>query len=201
MIIDSREKGRIVKDLVEYCNAEVKALYAGDYYLETEPDGIVIERMTYSDFSGKVISGRLWKQIAKCQEQSSQVYMILENQYSMKYGGIKQAQYVGILVKMAGMGLHVLHSRNMGETREIIKKMYDRYESGKKSEYSMTRVKPKRMKPREMAEFMLMGVEGVGKKTAQKCLTDKTLLEYLEGLGDRALSGTEERIWKCINSG
>ena len=201
LLIDTREKGKIVQDLLNSCKAELRTLGAGDYYIPMENGGVVIERMTYIDFCGKIMSGRLWKQIEKCRAQSSIVYIILENIHTMKFTKLHGSSYLGALLAMVKMGLRVVHSRNMGETIHIIKKLYATYECGRKIEYSETRIKMKGMDPRQSAIFMLMGIEGIGEKTATKLLAGRTFLNYLtylESIGDDKKSKMEKRIWEIV---
>ena len=199
MLIDTREKGKIVKNLLDSCNSELRTLDAGDYYIPLENGGVVIERMTYSDFCGKIMSGRLWTQIEKCRSLSNIVYVILENIYTLKYSKISQSSYLGVLLSMYKMDLRVVNSRNMSETTQIIKKLYEYFEVGRKVSHSEIRVKPKSMSSKNTAIFMLMGVQGVGEKTAKKALKDRTLYEYFTYLMEsKSLSKTEDKIKKCL---
>ena len=201
MIVDSREKGGIVGKLLKYSEIEVRALDCGDYWIKGENGAIVIERMTYSDFGGKVISGRLWKQMSKCFEHTNQVYVILENPNTMKFMKIEDVGYRGAILSLLGMGVKIIYSRTINDTVQYLERMRKKYEEGGKIAFSETRIKQRKMNARQTAEYMLMGVNGVGKKKAQQLLAGRSLFDVLKLIAERdVISDLERRIKNALNA-
>lgn len=168
LLIDSREKGNLPQKVAhEIPNNEVKALDAGDYWIPKQQGFILIERSTYSDFIGKIISGRLWEQVRKCKEASDDVYFLLENPFMQKFSKVS---YKAIVAAKASLSREVrlFETRNASETLVFIKKLYDKYNSDDNKEFKEVRVKPKKMSYYEQARFMLLGLNGVGDSTVNK---------------------------------
>jgi ERCC4-type nuclease len=95
----------------------------------------------------------------------------------------------------------IITTRNSTETFYIIKKLYDKYNSGKKVEKSMVRVKPKEMTLREQAKFCLMGIDGIGEKTADNILHNRTLKDVANmelGKLSEIASSVSEKIYNVF---
>ena len=203
LLIDTREKGSLPKKLKEILPYEERALGAGDYWIPKEQGFIIIERSTYSDFIGKIISGRLWQQVEKCTSKSDDVYFLLENPYMQKFSKFSYKATVGAKTSLSRR-VRLFETRNASESFVFIAKLYEKYNTDKKIDYKETRIKIKGMTDREMARYCLMGIRGVGQTTADKLLEGHTLAEvammtdeYLKLLaGDRLA----EKIWKVFHT-
>ena len=179
MIVDSREKGNLPKNIIKDFNADLMALGAGDYWIPKEDGYIIIERSSYSDFVGKIISGRLWEQLEKCLSKSDDVYFVLENPYLLNRSKMSYKAVIGAMASLSRKGVKLFTTRNSNETYAFIKYLYEKYNTEKKVDQSETRVKPKKMTPREQALYMLMGCNGIGEKTAKSLLNGKSLSEFI----------------------
>jgi len=158
---------------------EYRALGAGDFWIPKEEGYIIIERSTYSDFVGKIMSGRLWDQIDKCKSKSDDVYFVLENPYLLNRSQISYKAVIGAMASMTRKGVRTFTTRNASETHHLIRYLYEKYNTAKKIDQSATRVKPKKMTFREQAIYALMGMNGIGEKTAESLLHGKTLSEFI----------------------
>ncbi|MGI0057754.1 MAG: ERCC4 domain-containing protein, partial [Nitrosarchaeum sp.] len=121
----------------------------------------------YTDFIGKIVSGRLWDQMTKCKEASDDVYFLLENPYMQKFSKVS---YKAIVAAKTSLSRHVklFETRNATESFVFIKKLYDKYNSDDNKDFKEVRVKPKKMSFYEQARFMLLGLNGVGDSTVNK---------------------------------
>lgn len=167
LLIDTREKGSLPAKLKKAVPYEERALGAGDYWIPKQEGFIIIERSTYSDFIGKIMSGRLWEQVEKCLSKSDDVYFLLENPYMQRFSKFSYKATVGAKTSLSRR-VKIFETRNASETFIFIKKLYDKYNTDRNVDYKETRVKPKKMTYLEQARFMLMGLNGVGESTVNK---------------------------------
>ena len=167
LLIDTREKGNLHKKLAAEFEHEYRALDAGDYWIPTEDGVIVIERSSYTDFIGKIMSGRLWDQMKKCMEKSTDVYFLLENPYAARFSKFSFKATIGAKTSLS-RHVKIFETRNATESFLFIKYLYERLHLNKKISYKETRIKPRNMSNIEQAKYMLMGLNGVGESTVNK---------------------------------
>lgn len=203
LIIDTREKGSLPKKLKEQVPFEERALGAGDYLIPKEEGFILIERSTYSDFIGKIISGRLWEQMNKCLEISDDVYFLLENPYMQRFSKFSYKATVGAKTSLS-RHVKIFETRNASESFIFITKLYEKYNSDKQIDYKETRVKPKTMTDREMARYCLMGIRGIGQMIADKLLEGHTLAEVAmmeeQHIKELTTEKIAKKIWKVFHT-
>ena len=176
LLIDTREKGTLHKKLAELFPHEYLALGAGDYWIPKKEGFIVIERSTYQDFIGKIMSGRLWEQMKKCTEKSDDVYFLLENPYGQKFTKFSYKATIGAKTSLS-RHVKIFETRNVTESFLFIKYLYEKYNMDRKFDFKETRYKPKGMTDKENARYCLMGIQGIGQQTADKLLENLTLAE------------------------
>ena len=201
IIVDSREKGNLKNKLITELGAEVKALGGGDILITTDQANIVIERSTYSDFIGKIMSGRLWEQVDKCLQMSDDVYFVLENPYMLNRTNMSLASVYGAIASLS-RGVKVITTRNSTETFYFIKSLYNKYHKQKEVSEHEIRVKPKDMSHAEQALFALKGLTGIGEVTAKKLLIHfETLREVASAsVGDLMHAGWNEEFSRNLYS-
>lgn len=186
-MIDTREKGNLHKKIkADIPESEYKALGGGDYLITTDQANIVIERSTYSDFIGKIMSGRLWEQVDKCLQLSDDVYFVLENPYMLNRTHMSLASVYGAIASLS-RGVKVITTRNSTETYYFIKSLYNKYHKQKEVSDHEIRVKPKDMTPLEQARFALMGLKGIGAVSADKLLAMNSLRELCDARNEAIL--------------
>lgn len=202
-MIDSREKGNLPSKLKEKVPYEIRALGAGDYWIPKEKGFIIIERSSYSDFIGKIISGRLWQQVEKCTSKSDDVYFLLENPYMQRFSKFSYKATVGAKTSLSRK-VKIFETRNATETFIFITKLYEKYNTDRKVDYKETRVKLKGMTDREMARYCLMGIRGIGQQIADKLLLGHTLAEVAmmdkDHLTELTTKKIAEKIWKVFHT-
>ena len=203
LLIDSREKGSLPVKLKKAVPYEERALGAGDYWIPKEEGFIIIERSTYSDFIGKIISGRLWKQVEKCLSKSDDVYFLLENPYMQRFSKFSYKATVGAKTSLSRR-VKIFETRNASESFVFIVKLYEKYNTDKKVDYKETRVKIKGMTDREMARYCLMGVRGIGQQIADRLLKGHTLAEVammdMDHLTELTTEKIAGKIWKVFHT-
>ena len=180
--IDSREKGNIVDKLQrEIPEAVVSPLYGGDYHIKkADGDIIAIERTKLMDFIGKIVSGRIDKQIAKCKELSDDVMLILEGMQSPYRSKISYKSVVGKIASLTQEGVHVVCLRNASETLHFLVKLHKIHTvDGGIVKHEMKRVKPIELSLGDESKMMLMGVKGIGEKTATDMLVGRSIKDLI----------------------
>lgn len=193
LLIDSREKGNLPKKCAKEFDNVIDALGAGDYWIPKDEGFIIIERSTYTDFAGKIMSGRLWEQMNKCLTKSDDVYFILENPFTLKYTKINLKALYSAIASLSRR-VKIITTRNSTETFYVIEKLYDKYNNPNKKEFIDTRVKLKDKDPKKQAEYSLMGITGIGGTTASKLLKDRTLRELVNLSNDQLIEGYGKKI-------
>ena len=137
--IDTREDKLFVRKLRSRIEGDVIVLDAGDYWIQTEDKPIVIERSTYSDFVGKIMSGRLFKQVEKCLSVSNHVIFAIEfegrhwNNYN--YCSFPRAGFIGMLGSLTMRGVFPIILSGPSDTIQLISYFYNKI-WGKKKEYN-----------------------------------------------------------------
>ena len=180
ILIDTREKGNVPELLAEKNEHEFRALHAGDYWIATESDPIVIERSTYSDFVGKIMSGRLWEQLEKCKSVSSRIYFIFEGG-SLYQCNMNVKSIIGAMLSITAKGAFVIQTKGMAETIHAITYLHEKFGGGKVPTHYHSRIKPKHANEKEQTLMALQGYAKIGSKTAGDLL-DKfgSLVKVLE---------------------
>ena len=178
IVYDTREKGKLPAMMEKEFGGHMlrKALNAGDVLIQSDDKNIIIEISTSSDFISKIISGRLWKQAEKCLDASPDVYFIIENtKYELAFS---RKSYIGAMLSLTRLGIHVIQTHTKGDTMHVIRYLYNKYHTDKGS-LQWGRKKPKGLSNSRQAEYMLMGVVGLGPKTATELLDRYGTLEKL----------------------
>ena len=171
IVVDTREKKN--EAIIAYLTGQgyslsYSALEAGDYMFTTEDGKVVlIERTTYSDFVGKIYSGRLWKQLRKLRELGDIVVFVLENPFKLRFvRGWKPPQLYGAIVALGESAL-VVTTRGAKDTAVVIDVLFKRYKGARKA--YITKKKLARSVEEEALE-VLMGIRGIGLTKAEALL-------------------------------
>ena len=176
LYIDTRESGNCHKNIAREVEHEYMALDAGDYIIPKKGGLVVIERSTYTDFAGKIMSGRLWQQLEKCTAITDDVYFILENPFSLKYTKMNLGSIYGAMLSLSRK-CKIITTRSASETKIVILGLHTRFTTDKKVEASELRVKLKSKNTNELAKYCLMGITGVGSSRADKLLENRSIAE------------------------
>lgn len=200
MYVDTREKGKLIEHLQKTIPVEKMTMDAGDYLIPKDDKFILIERSSFSDFAGKIMSGRLWYQIGKCKEVTDDIYFIVENPYRLRYlsKGTKSALWSAIA--SISRQVNVLVTMNQYDTFLILKHLYNKYNTNRKVSQGEVRVKPKKMSAKKQAKFALMGLNGIGEQKADLLLAENTL-STLAKMKVKDLTGmVESKLAKRIHA-
>lgn len=172
IVVDTREKGDFPYRVLKELPSKREMLAAGDYAIPTDKGTIIIERSTLPDFVGKIKSGRLWKQVDKCCDASDDAYFVIEANYDWRYLGMPQASIVSAMVAISRK-LKVLCVYGDHQTFMVLEKMHRSYGADRKmdvKEEVNSRVKTTETLMVDEVTWLLMGISGVGRRTAEKIL-------------------------------
>ena len=123
VIIDSRETRSKVPGILEkFCDVKYAPLTTGDYQVS---DQIVIERKSYQDLEGSIISGRMFEQAERLSEYK---YPIILIEGGANYGGpvysrpkISKSQLHGALLSLiTRYNCSIVHTANPTESANFI---------------------------------------------------------------------------------
>lgn len=173
LFIDSREidkDKKLIEMLQKTYPTSTMTMQAGDFMIPKQEGFILIERMTATDFLGKIRSDRLRPQLEGMKQLTDDYYVIVENWWTVRKftkWNIKSA----IALLMSVVEKHrVIKCDNRLETFHAIQYFFDKYAVGRKVSQSEVRFKPKDMTTDQQAVYALAGLEGIGKATAEKLL-------------------------------
>lgn len=172
IVVDTREKknNAILKYFADVgLEISYSPLDAGDYMFVTK-DGetVLIERTRYTDFVGKIYSGRLWGQAKKLRSLGDIVVWILEDPYSLRFvRNLNMRVVYGAKVSLIKSGFWVIDSRNRTETAITIRTLFEQLH-GERRAYITKKKFAHTLE--EQAYEMLMGVRGIGLKKAKSLL-------------------------------
>ena len=175
LFIDTFEVGSVPVQLESTVETSRATLPAGDYWIPKEDGSMMItERSTYSDFVGKIKSGRLYKQVEKCLEYSDDVYFVIEGRWS-KFAKFPVKSAVGMVASISRK-VDVMWLDGPNSTIHFLKYMHDKL-AGTKKDIVIGRHVPKALSTADTAKYMLQAVPNVGPKTAEKLLNNRTIAD------------------------
>ena len=180
--VDTREDDRFVVRLSKEHDIpfDAVALDAGDYLISTEASPILVERSTFTDFVGKIISGRLHKQVEKCKAISDIVIFIIEGHYSKAHTKFSRTAFISTLGSLAMRGVIPICVENSSDTANLISYLYHSIEkTGDQYNPLLQRLKPKDMDNSDRQIFLLTSFAGIGQKKAAKALAQYTIGEIM----------------------
>jgi Fanconi anemia group M protein len=170
--VDSREKASgVVKYLVEK-NTEVRMqnLDVGDFQVSED---VIIERKEKKDFVDSIIDKRILDQIKAMRENFSKPLMIIEGDddlYSVR--NIHSNAIRGMLAWIAiDMKIPIIYTKDYRETAEMIITIAKREQGERGREFSI-RGEKKPLSDRELKEFIVAGLPGVGTQLAKNLLEE-----------------------------
>ena len=182
--IDTREDKSFVRKVQKVIPSEVVTLDAGDYWVLTDDKPIVIERSTYSDFVGKIMSGRLFKQVAKCQSVTDKVIFCIElsrNIYGNEsYCGFPRKSFIGMLGRLVMDNVYPICVVSSSDTVNLLSYLYHKV-GGEKKEYNpfLKRTKFQGLHTADMQTYLLSSFQGIGQMKAEKALCKFPLKKLL----------------------
>ena len=206
LLVDDREPGEMVRCLKSVRNLDVQVarLEVGDYVV---PGRLAIERKTPVDFAQSVIGDdkRLFHQVAALNQSGLKSIVLLEgepyNQVSMTIKNVD-----GMLSYMIMRGMHLVYSKSVVHSAELIAKMVRHKVHGLGyADPAGSSAAPKT--PKDAPAFLLSCIPGVSSTIARRliehfgsvkavCLASKKELLAVDGVGP----GTAEKIINALGS-
>jgi DNA excision repair protein ERCC-4 len=202
---DYREEKSGVPELLKKLGALVilENLSVGDYVVG---EGVIIERKSVTDFVKSIFDKRLFDQVSKLKETSSNAFIILE-------GSIERAKrftsnwnaVLGALVSIqVGYGIGILLSSDVEDTAYLIYKLGEKFSDSQRRTISLVR-KPKLSTLRDAQFFVVQSFPNIGPVLAEKLLErfgsirdicNASISDLQKVLGEKRA----EELFKLINS-
>lgn len=187
IIVDSREKNSRVPSFLigAGCDVVFEKLDVGDYLV----GDIVIERKSFSDFIGSLVSGRLKKQLQSLSTCEKRILLLEGFYYNYRDFKISKNAVLGMLCScLLDYGVPVLYSESEKESAEILMLLGRRGGGG----VSNVRAKKKIVDIEEKKRFILEGFDGIGGKKSRE------LLERFENIGN-VFNASEEELLEILD--
>ena len=183
VIIDNRERNIELIGAMEAkgLDIEVKMIHVGDYVIS---DRVCIERKTISDFESSIINGRLFDQIKRLKENYEFPILVLEG--DPDYFRLKNEVINGVIAALyIDYGIAVIHTYNVSNTAEIIKRIAHHEQDNTTREPSL-KGGARAYTKEQFQEFVIGNLPGVGSKLA------KALLKHFKSIRNIANANQEE---------
>ena len=181
---DSREES-VAKKLVELgLNVELKRLDIADYVLSEK---VGVERKSVKDFVNSIIDKRLLTQVKALRENFERPLLIIEGEddiYSVR--NIHPNAIRGMLSAIViDYEVPIIWTKNFIETAAFLKVLAKREQENKDKDFGI-RFDKKPLTTKELQEFIVESLPGVGPKLS------KSLLEKFKSIKDIAQSSKED---------
>jgi len=196
LYIDSNEPGK-VRAAVELSVAErdldaqteVRGLKTGDFVF----NNTVVERKEASDLASSIKDDRLREQTHRMLEDFQHQYIVVEGDpYDLSYSSLHDNAFIGTMVSRGHAGCSIVHTPDVDGTAYAIHKIMSKHTD--EEEQRTVELGETTAEGVETEVAMLMQIEGVSARKAQKVLSDRSLtdiaqndvseqLQTIEGIG------------------
>lgn len=167
IIIDTREKQSFIATnlISKKVNIKFEKLEIGDYIV----GDVLIERKTFSDFIGSMISKRLQEQLINL-SKSEKCFLLIEG-FNYEYGkfNIHENAVRGMILSVAtDFGIPTIFTKDEEDTAKFLILLSRKFEKPR-TDYSIRQMKTPKT-PGEQKQFILEGFPGIGPTTAKRLL-------------------------------
>ena len=189
---DSREKASgVMKYLVEN-NVDVKMqnLEVGDFQLSAD---VIVERKEIKDFVDSIIDKRLLDQVKDMKQNFEKPLIIIEGDddlYSVR--NIHANAIRGMLAWITiDMKIPVIHTRDYRDTAEMLITIAKREQGDSPGNFSI-RGEKKPLSDKELKEFIIAGLPGVGTQLARNLLEEFRTVKNIVNASNEDLQKVEK---------
>jgi len=189
---DSREKASgVMKYLVEN-NVDVKMqnLEVGDFQLSAD---VIVERKEIKDFVDSIIDKRLLDQVKDIKQNFEKPLIIIEGDddlYSVR--NIHANAIRGMLAWITiDMKIPVIHTRDYRDTAEMLITIAKREQGDSPGNFSI-RGEKKPLSDKELKEFIIAGLPGVGTQLARNLLEEFRTVKNVVNASNEELQKVEK---------
>lgn len=190
IIIDYREKGSPVMKSLRNLSAdiELQQLSIGDYVVGPQA---CIEYKRYDDFLGSIIDGRLIAQLHQLQKYAKPVLLIEKSSDNQLSRRVDQAAIHGMLATISlSYRIPILQSSSPFESAQLLLALAKREQQESSSSFSFHQAKP--FSDRELLEYVVSSLPGVGGTLAKSLLTEFNSLQLLFNASVKQLQSIEK---------
>jgi ERCC4-type nuclease len=166
---DRESKSDVIKSLleIEEVNVSIQRLSGGDYRINRR---VIVERKTIKDFAISIVDGRLFRQMIRLANSTSQGVLILEGTAADTLDlKITRASIQGALINISLiLGIPVLRSRNPSESARLMVYIGRQLKSMTRGGMQRHGYRPRGNRKRQL--FILQGLPGIGPQKAGRLL-------------------------------
>jgi Fanconi anemia group M protein len=192
MYADAREKGSgVIKYLVDN-NVDVKMqnLDVGDFIVSEK---VCVERKEVKDFVDSLLDKRLLEQVRALKETFEKPLIIIEGTddlYSVRkvHPNAIRGMFAWIAVDMK---VPILHTKDFRDSGELLIALAKREQEEKEGEFSI-RGEKKPLSTKELQEFIVSGLPGVGTQLAQSMLEEFKTIKSIANASEEELKKVEK---------
>lgn len=168
IIVDSREPPSVRGLLAAHREVDMRVALLPVANFVVGPDAAV-ERKTADDFVRSILDGRFASQSARLRDTYPRVLWVIEGDPFSSGVGISQNALAGALTHLAAMpGTSLLRTDAQDQTVALIVAMARQLQKGRHADVAPRLCKPD--DPDRLAEFIVGGLPGIGRRRAQQLL-------------------------------
>lgn len=170
--VDSREKGtRLLKELNDKgINLKMQRLHTADFVVG---NNVGVERKTVQDFVNSIVDKRILNQIKQLKNNFAMPLLLIEGKediYSIR--NVHPNAIRGMMTSIAlAFGVPIIFSQDYKDTAEFLALIAKKVQSEDKKEFSL-RQERKPLTTKELQEFIIESLPGIGPSVAKKLLTE-----------------------------
>jgi len=189
---DSREKGSgVIKYLVDQnIDVRMQNLDVGDFLVSEK---VGVERKEIRDFVDSIIDKRLLSQVKALKETFEKPLLVIEGTddlYSVRK--VHPNAIRGMLAWIAiDMKIPILYTKDFRDTAELLIILARREQEDKDGEFSI-RGERKPLSVKELQEFIVAGLPGVGTQLAQSLLKEFKTVSNVMNASEETLQNVEK---------
>ncbi len=200
IIIDTREKQSLIatKLIEKKANIKFENLKVGDYII----GDVLIERKTFEDFIGSILSKRLQEQMVNLRKNKKCFLLIEGFDYDYEKFNVHENAIKGMILSVVvDFQIPLVYSKDEDETAKFLILMAKKFEKVKQ-DYSIRQTRNLKT-INEQKQFILEGFPGIGPVTAKKLLEKfRSLNEIFQAnedqLKDNEINDKKIKIFKEI---
>jgi len=152
---------------MENVDVSIRRLPIGDYQIGSR---VIVERKTIKDFAISIVDGRLFRQMIRLANSTSQGVLILEGTAAdtVDLKITRECMQGALITVSLILGIPVLRSRHPSETAKLIVYIWRQLESMTRGGMQRHGYRPKGNRKRQL--FILQGLPAIGPERAERLL-------------------------------
>jgi len=166
---DREQKSEVIQSLsaTENVDISIRRLPIGDYQISNR---VIVERKTLKDFGKSIVDGRLFKQMIRLANSTSQGVLILEGTAAdtVDLKMTRESMQGALITVSLILGIPVLRSKDPSETARLVVYIGRQIDSMARGGVQRHGYRPKNKRKTQL--FILQGLPGIGPERAGRLL-------------------------------